>query len=725
MNLQGMLRKSGAALLSLLLLGSMTLIASAADSEVDIVLSDTGVTVDGAAASEDGGAAVYLSHDIIYYEDRDTYDSGNAYGEGTAAERHSSEEAAAHTVVNITQSGTYRVTGKLSQGQIFVDLGKDAKTDPEAVVTLILDNVDITCTVAPAVFFYRVYECDEAWVAYDEGEAENYAASATQDTSKAGANVVLADGSVNHVVGSHVARIYKDNGEQKKLHKYDAAFYSRMSMNLNGQTAGTGVLNIIADNEGLDSELHLTINGGKINIQSQDDGVNTNEDNVSVTTINGGALHIVAGLGSEGDGIDSNGYLVINGGVVIAIARPQSDSGLDSDCGSYINGGYVIATGSTMDWAESDSEQVTMNLQFATSQNADEAIVVTDLEGKVIFAYDPDKDETTGSYNRGYRGAVVSCPEFQVGETYYVYIGGDVQGTETDGLYDASTVIGFTGAIRQQYTGTDVGMSRPGGMGGIRPDDWNFERGGDRRPEGRFPAMDGERPEFPGPDGGRPDFPDMSVGRPMGQLPGMDGEPPEFAGFDPGADDMARPGGGDASASGPASVLFYMTDKVNAFSGVSDETEQISAPGAPTAPPVTDAVLSPQKLTVDGKAVDCEKYNIGGSNYFKLRDLASLLSGTGSQFGVDFDEAAATVRITTGAAYEPIGTELAAGVDNSSTAQPSSQSVTIDGTAHGELTVYNIGGSNFFQLRELGSILGFEVDFDEASNTAIVRSVEK
>ena len=721
MKFRVMLRKSGALLLSFVLLGLLTMAASAADGTVDIVLSDAGVTVDGAVASENESAAVYLSHDIIYYEDRDTYDSGNAYGEGAASERHSAAEAAAHTVVNITRPGVYRVSGKLSQGQIFVDLGKDAKTDPDAVVTLILDNVDVTCTVAPAVFFYRVYECDEAWVAYDGGEAENYAASAKQDTSKAGANVILADGSVNRVTGSHVARIYKDNGEQKKLHKYDAAFYSRMSMNVNGQAAGTGVLNIIADNEGLDSELHLTINGGKINIQSQDDGVNTNEDNVSVTTINGGALHIVAGLGSEGDGIDSNGYLVINGGVVIAIARPQSDSGLDSDSGSYINGGYVIATGSTMDWAESDSEQVTMNLQFASSQNADEAIIVTDTEGKVIFAYDPDKDETTGSYNRGYRGAVVSCPEFQVGETYHVYIGGDVQGTETDGLYDASTVTGFTGAVRQQYTGTDVGMFRPGGMGGIRPDGWDFEREGGRRPEDRFPGMNGERPEFPGPEGERPDFPDISMERPG--VPGMGEEPPEFAGFDPQGDGMARPGGGNENA--PASVLFYMTDKVNAFSGVSDETEQSSAPSAPAAFPTTGAVLSPQKLEVDGKAVDCEKYNIGGSNYFKLRDLASLLNGTGSQFGVDFDEASATVRITTGAAYEPLGTELAAGTDNSATAQPSSQSVLIDGAARGGLTVYNIGGSNFFQLRELGNILGFEVDFDEASNTAIVRSAEK
>lgn len=190
-----------------------------------------------------------------------------------------------------------------------------------------------------------------------------------------------------------------------------------------------GVLNIVAENEGLDTEMHLTINGGKINIFSQDDGINTNEErSFSDKRSMVDQLHIVAGLGAEGDGVDSNGYLVINGGVVIATAKPQSDSGLDADLGSFINGGYVVATGSTMDWAESDSDQVTMNLQFASMQDNTEAIIITDTEGNVVFAYDPDKDETTGTNNRGYRGAVVSSPDFAVGSTYYVYIGGEVDG---------------------------------------------------------------------------------------------------------------------------------------------------------------------------------------------------------------------------------------------------------------------------------------------------------
>ena len=52
--------------------------------------------------------------------------------------------------------------------------------------------------------------------------------------------------------------------DNKKLHKYDGAFYSKMSMNGDGGAKGTGVLTIDAENEGLDSELHLTINGGTI-----------------------------------------------------------------------------------------------------------------------------------------------------------------------------------------------------------------------------------------------------------------------------------------------------------------------------------------------------------------------------------------------------------------------------------------------------------------------------
>lgn len=320
----------------------------------EIVLSDEEISVNGKAISTNTDDAVYSANDIVFYLEGQDF----TYGEGEEQDGHSQQEADAHTVVHITEPGKYVLSGKISAGQIAVDLGDGAKKDRNAVVTLILNNVDITCSVAPGVIFYNVYEC---------GDDDADDATKDVDTSAAGANIIIADDSINQVNGSYVAKIYEsvelnEAGteiiDSKKLHKYDAAFYSRRTMNITGEEKGNGVLNIHAENEGLGSELHLTINGGFINIDSGNDGINTNEDGVSVTTINGGIVNIaVNGSTGEGDGIDSNGWLVINGGTVTAAACGFSmDAGIDSDMGIHINGGTVIASGNMLDEI-ADSDQ--------------------------------------------------------------------------------------------------------------------------------------------------------------------------------------------------------------------------------------------------------------------------------------------------------------------------------------------------------------------------------
>ncbi|MGO5048574.1 carbohydrate-binding domain-containing protein [Dysosmobacter sp. Sow4_B12] len=382
-------------------LGLLTACGAEASSEeaplpegtVSIQLSDNGITVDGEKASSDDTDAVYVAHDIVFYLEG----QGIAYGEGAEEDAHSQAEADAHTVVHISQPGTYVLSGTLSAGQVAVDLREDAEEDPDAVVTLILNGVDITCSVAPAVIFYNVYEC---------GSADAETAVKDVDTSAAGANVILADGTVNNIAGSYVARIYKPDSvelsedgsevvDSKKLHKYDGAFYSKMSMNVDGEAEGTGVLNIFAENEGLDSELHLTVNGGVINILSGNDGINTNEDGVSVTTVNGGTMTIeVDGATGEGDGIDSNGWLVINGGTVIAAACGDSqDAGIDSDMGIYINGGTVVASGNMYDRIE-DGGQNYVVFSFAERQQGGTTYTLEDVGSMPVGTYTPANDFT-------------------------------------------------------------------------------------------------------------------------------------------------------------------------------------------------------------------------------------------------------------------------------------------------------------------------------------------
>lgn len=385
--------------------------AKSGEQITKINLSDEKITVDGAEISEDGTKAVYAANDIIYYEEGKDF----TYGEGTEKDAHSKSEADAHTVVHITKPGTYELSGTISKGQIAVDLGKESVEDPEAVVTLILNNLDITCTVAPAVIFYNVYECF--------GDATEENAVKDVDTSAAGANVIIADDSVNTVNGSYVARIYKPDSvelsedgktvkDAKKLHKYDAAFYSKRTMNINGGKKGNGKLDIYAENEGLDSELHLTLNGGNVKIVSGNDGINTNEDNISVTTINGGTLNIVVnGSTGEGDGIDSNGWLVINGGTVISQACGFSmDGGIDSDRGIHINGGTVIASGNMLDRiSQSDQTYVVLNFskflgkgKYTLKNSDNKAVIECEIENSFTTLVLSNENLTEGDYTLWY-----------------------------------------------------------------------------------------------------------------------------------------------------------------------------------------------------------------------------------------------------------------------------------------------------------------------------------
>ncbi len=486
--------------------------------DTQIKLSDNKITVDGQEITTDNTQAVYSANDIVFYHAGQDF----TYGEGTKEDEHEQSEADAHTVVHITKPGRYVLSGKLSLGQIAIDLGEDAETDPEAVVTLILNDVDITCKVAPAIIFYNVYECCSSDVE-----------TATKDvnTKNAGANVIIADGTENNINGSYVAKIYKsyelsEDGKEvvdsKKLHKYDAAFYSKKTMNISGENKGDGTLNIKAENEGLDSELHLTINGGIINIISGNDGINTNEDNVSVTTMNGGTLNILCdGSTGEGDGIDSNGWLVINGGTVIAQACATSgDAGIDSDKGIYLNGGKVIASGNMLDHIAGGNQTYAV-FNFASRQNCNSTYTLKNSDKKVVGEYSPANAFTC---------LIVAGDELTPGD--YTFWQGDTQLT-------ASSMKNMQGGMPQ----------------GERPEMPNGEQNEQGTPPEIPEGM--ERPEKP--NGERPQMPN-------GETP--QGERPEMPNGTTPPDNGGGMMGGNMMPGGETSTTFTITKSGNQFSNV-------------------------------------------------------------------------------------------------------------------------------------------------------------
>lgn len=133
-----------------------------------------------------------------------------------------------------------------------------------------------------------------------------------------------------------------------------------------------------------------------------------------------------------------------------------------------------------------------------------------------------------------------------------------------------------------------------------------------------------------------------------------------------------------------------------------------------------NAALSANSVLVNGEKVAFDAYTIDGFNYFKLRDIAAALTGSDATFDVAWNETEFCIELTTGKAYTKLDTDLVAGKGEAAvTASSTKMGILINGEKV-ELAGYSIGGNTYFQLRDLGEKLGFEVSWNaEAKSIGI------
>jgi hypothetical protein len=158
-------------------------------------------------------------------------------------------------------------------------------------------------------------------------------------------------------------------------------------------------------------------------------------------------------------------------------------------------------------------------------------------------------------------------------------------------------------------------------------------------------------------------------------------------------------------------VVYIFIFVLTTFGAIANAAPELAS----TADPTSSAVL------INGKPIGFVAYNINGSNYFKLRDLAYALNGTEKQFGVGWDDAGDAIKLTRGAPYIPVGGEMSGkGAEaGRMDAVPTTSKIYLDGNET-LFTAFNIGGSNYFKLRDIGAAFDFGIGWDEALDSIAI-----
>ncbi|MCR4924061.1 MAG: carbohydrate-binding domain-containing protein [Lachnospiraceae bacterium] len=251
--------------------------------------------------------------------------------------------------------------------------------------------------------------------------------------------------------------------------------------------------------------------------QAKEAAVNEdNEEEETYVRICGGELTIINDSGRDADGIDSNGDIIIEGGLIrVSLVNSGSNSALDyaSESGgrALISGGNIIACGSCGMAEHFDSESTQASILYTYSEGAEAGTLVTlkDKEGNIVMEY--QVPQSFSSIN-------LSCPEIKLGESYVISIGDQVEEitlNEMSGSYGDSTGTGFQGSAN---------------MGGMMPrGDFDKQRGerdsvsGNKmQKEGEAMTVSGNGPA-PG-QGGRGPMEDGRMRMGGGSPPGQESE---------------------------------------------------------------------------------------------------------------------------------------------------------------------------------------------------------
>jgi hypothetical protein len=217
-----------------------------------------------------------------------------------------------------------------------------------------------------------------------------------------------------------------------------------------------GEINVEKSYEGIEAA-KIEISGGTISVVATDDGINAADGTQTRVNVANNNCHIIISGGevtvnAAGDGIDSNGSILISGGTVVVHGPTSSaDAALDADGSIIVNGGNVFAVGALgmVETPASNSAQNVVSFAQNKSLSAGTNITLTNTDGAVIMSF---------TLLKSCQSIIISCPNLVKGNTYSLYGGDTLLSSFT--ISSTITTIGSSNSI-----GNGGGM--PGGGGGF------------------------------------------------------------------------------------------------------------------------------------------------------------------------------------------------------------------------------------------------------------------
>ncbi|NTW25070.1 MAG: carbohydrate-binding domain-containing protein [Lentimicrobium sp.] len=199
--------------------------------------------------------------------------------------------------------------------------------------------------------------------------------------------------------------------------------------------------------EGLEAP-YININSGNVSVKSSDDCLNATfggggeANDGSILTFNGGNTLINT---TGGDGLDSNGNIIINGGTIIVHGPPSApEVGMDYNGTCSVNGGLLVISGTNSNMTQAPGN--------SSAQYSIKAMSNTSLSSATLFHLQNASAEDVVTFQpmRNYYSIIFSSSDLQNGATYSIYTGGTCTGTNTNGLYSGGTYSG--GTFKKTFT---------------------------------------------------------------------------------------------------------------------------------------------------------------------------------------------------------------------------------------------------------------------------------